>query len=130
MQQPPSPSAVQALIVEDDAALREILQLVLEEQGRPVAFAASGQEALEMARRLRPPLLMVDLGLPDMSGLEVARRLRQDFPEMTMIAFTGFDSADHRRQAEAVGFDHFYVKPMDLEAMERTFERIFRLARE
>ncbi len=127
-----SATNLKVVIVEDDRALREILGIVLEEYPHQIAFAENGQRALELAAQLAPELILIDLGLPDMHGFDLARALRARnlAPRPRLVAFTGFDGEDFRREAREAGFDDFYLKPMDLTAMERTFERIFALARD
>lgn len=114
------------MIVEDDAPLREILQVLLQDYPHEFLFAESGRQALELDAAHSPELVMIDLGLPDMHGFDLGQELRRRQPSAAkrLIAFTGFDSEEHRRQARDAGFDDFYLKPMDLEAMERTFEVI------
>lgn len=114
------------LIVEDDAPLREILQVLLEDYPYDFLFAENGRQALELDAAHAPDLVMIDLGLPDMHGFELGQELRRRHPaeSLRLVAFTGFDSAEHREQARQAGFNDFYLKPMDLEAMERTFDKI------
>lgn len=118
---------LKVMIVEDDLPLREILQILLEEYPHDVVFAENGARALELAGQERPSLVMVDLGLPDMHGFDLGRELRRRLqgPPPRLVAFTGFDSDEHRRKAREAGFDDFYLKPMDLDSMEQTFNRIF-----
>lgn len=114
------------MIVEDDAPLREILQVLLQDYPHDFLFAENGAQALELDALHAPEVIMIDLGLPDMHGFDLGQELRRRQPHHNrrLIAFTGFDSDEHRRRARSIGFDAFYLKPMDLEAMERTFEEI------
>lgn len=114
------------MIVEDDVSLREILQVLLQDYPHDFVFAESGGRALTLADSESPELVMIDLGLPDMHGFDLARELRQGAlgRDARLIAFTGFDSDEYRRKADEAGFDDFYLKPMDLDSMEQTFERI------
>jgi DNA-binding response OmpR family regulator len=114
------------MIVEDDAPLREILQVLLEDYPHDFLFAENGRQALELDHAHSPELIMIDLGLPDMHGFDLGQEIRRRDPSggRRLIAFTGFDSEEHRRKARSVGFDDFYLKPMDLESMERTFAEI------
>jgi CheY-like chemotaxis protein len=124
----PAPDQPQrVLIVEDDPALREITQILLQDCPQQLRFAASGREALETAVEFSPDMVLLDLGLPDMHGFEVAQELRR-LPiatSMRLVALTGFDSQQHRQQAEQIGIDEFIQKPMDLETMESMFARLF-----
>lgn len=114
------------MIVEDDAPLREILQVLLHDYPQEFLFAENGQHALQLDAVHSPELIMVDLGLPDMHGFDLGRELRrrQSGGKRRLIAFTGFDSDDYRKEAQSAGFDEFYLKPMDLDTMEKTFDRI------
>jgi CheY-like chemotaxis protein len=120
------PRRRKVMVVEDDAPLREILQVLLQEYPHDFIFAENGRHALELDTIHGPELIMVDLGLPDMSGLELGKELRRRRgSSQRLIAFTGYDSDDYREQARHAGFDDFYLKPMELDAMERTFAKIF-----
>ena len=68
-----------------------------------------------MAAEFRPEIVLLDVGLPELSGLEVARRLRAgaDLRPLTLIAITGYGRAEDRRLSTAAGFDHHLVKPVD-----------------
>jgi len=118
---------LKVLIVEDDRPLREILGVVLEDYPHDVVFAENGARALKLAEQHAPQLILIDLGLPDMHGFDLARALRaRNAPvRPRLVAFTGFDSDEHRQQAAEAGFDDFYLKPMDLVAMEQAFDQIF-----
>jgi CheY-like chemotaxis protein len=83
--------------------------------------AHDGRQALELARRLVPDLVLLDIGMPGMSGHEVARRLRAEpgLAGTTLIALTGYGSAEDRRESREAGFDGHLVKPVDFDALER-----------
>lgn len=117
------------MVVEDDHPLREILQVLLQEYPHDFVFAETGTRALSLAAEETPDLVMIDLGLPDIHGFDLARALRRSANggRIRLVAFTGHDSDDYRRAAREAGFDDFYLKPMDLDAMERTFDRILAL---
>ena len=67
----------QHLIADDDAGIRDVLRMACEQAGFTVSMAADGQEALEMAGRLQPDLIVLDIGMPEMDGLEVCREVRK-----------------------------------------------------
>lgn len=112
------------MIVEDDAPLRTIMQLLLEEQPHHFEFAETGTEALQQAAANDQDIIVIDVGLPDMSGFELARALRERGCHSYLIAFTGFDDDRTRAQATAAGFDRFFHKPLDLATMESIFDEI------
>jgi two-component system CheB/CheR fusion protein len=103
------------LIVEDDADARAMLRSSLEWAGHEVFEAADGAEGIEAAVRLEPDVALIDLGLPEVDGYEVARQIRRRSAahSMMLVAVTGYGrSEDQRRSAEA-GFDLHCVKPVD-----------------
>ncbi len=112
------------IIVEDDAPLRTIMQLLLEDGPHRVEFAETGAVALAKAAELTADVIVIDVGLPDMSGFDLARKLRERGSSACLIAFTGFDDESSRERAQQAGFDDYYHKPLDLEAMESIFDRV------
>lgn len=119
---------LRVLVAEDDEGLREIMHILLEPSGHDVGFAATGAAVVELAGQTPPDVVIVDLGLPDMDGFEVARELRRQQVGRNgparIVAFTGYEGERYRRQAEAAGFDLYLRKPMDLAEMEAAFGRI------
>jgi CheY-like chemotaxis protein len=108
------------LVVDDRDDVRSLLQLVLETLGHRVQVAADGASALEAVRRVRPDVVLVDLGLPDIDGFEVARRIRAEHgPGMRVVALTGSDDERTRHDAIAAGFDAHFTKPLQDEDLER-----------
>jgi CheY-like chemotaxis protein len=104
------------LIVEDNVDAAESLREWLELSGYSVSVAHSGPQGLEAARNWRPEVILCDLGLPGMSGYEVAAALRRE-PELAgarLIAVTGYGQEEHRRRARDAGFDLHLTKPLDL----------------
>jgi PAS domain S-box-containing protein len=111
---------VRVLIVEDNADAAEALGLLLEVAGVEPRIAHDGREALEVAKRERFPLILVDIGLPGMDGYEVAKRLRE-MPECQttrLAALTGYGRSEDRRRAMEAGFSVHLVKPVELELLE------------
>lgn len=102
------------LVVEDSPDGREGLTTLLELKSFKVTSAGSGKEALAKVDQARPEVALVDIGLPDMDGYEVARELRRRFnSQLTLIALTGYGQPDDRRRALEAGFDLHLVKPVD-----------------
>jgi len=107
---------VDVLIAEDDASTRAVLRYVLEHQGYTCAEAEDGREAVELARTSTPRCLLLDLGMPELDGFAVARRLQSD-PETRDIpihCLTGRQDPDACTQASQAGCGEFLVKPVDL----------------
>jgi len=117
----PAPAAAEAatplriLLVDDNADAVHTLQLFLRAAGHEVDVAYSAGDALELARMTLPQACLLDIGLPDFDGNELARRLRQ-LPQTaasTLVAMTGYGRQQDRDTALAAGFDHYLVKPVD-----------------
>ncbi len=91
------------------------MALLLELEGHEVATAYSASAALEAAERLQPDVAFIDIGLPQMDGYEVARRLRASdrCRGIRLVALTGYGQPDDRDEARRAGFDHHLVKPAD-----------------
>ncbi|HEX3696134.1 MAG TPA: response regulator [Polyangia bacterium] len=108
------------LIVEDSEDVREVLQELLQMEGHQVDTAMDGTAALEMAPRFDPNIVLIDIGLPGISGYDVARGLRAQFGEtVTLIALTGFDSPEDRQRIVEARFNAHLVKPIEPGALER-----------
>ena len=86
-----------------------------------VEIAHNGPEGIELARRLKPEVILCDIGLPGMDGYEVARRIRAD-PELNsvrLIALSGYGQDQDRQRALEAGFDAHFAKPIDFEKLQR-----------
>ena len=102
------------VIVEDESDVREALKIVLESAGHRVEVAGNGQSGLEKIRHRRPDIAILDIGLPGMSGYEIAHRLREDRLSVFLIALTGYGGEDDRQRAFSAGFDAHLAKPADM----------------
>jgi signal transduction histidine kinase/ActR/RegA family two-component response regulator len=113
------------LVVEDNRDGLETLVALLDMLGYEVAGAADGREALDVARRFRPQIVLLDLGLPVMDGFEVARALRADpsLKDVFIAALTGWGAEGDRRRTAQAGFDAHLTKPVELAALEATLSR-------
>jgi PAS domain S-box-containing protein len=111
--------ARRVLVVEDDADSAEGLLMLLESQGHVVRTARDGREAVEAAVAFHPEVALVDIGLPDIDGYEVARRLRDDpsCAKATLVALSGYGRDEDKRRALEAGFDHHLLKPADLDEL-------------
>jgi PAS domain S-box-containing protein len=108
------------LVVEDNADAGETLAAILELEGHQVRVARDGRSGLELARELRPDVVVCDIGLPDLDGYEVARALRRDpaFRSTRLIALSGYAQPEDRRRAREAGFDLHIAKPPDVEELK------------
>ena len=105
-----------ALVIDDEAQMRKLLEITLESHDYRVALAATAREGLAMATMHPPQFILLDLGLPDMDGTELAKTLRQR-PECSsslMVAITGYGQNSDRIKSIDAGFDHHLVKPVDM----------------
>jgi signal transduction histidine kinase/ActR/RegA family two-component response regulator len=116
----PVAPATRVLVVEDNADGRETLRMLLRILGHQVETAEDGHSGVEKAIAGHPEVALIDIGLPDIDGNEVARRLRQCLgDEPRLVAMTGYGQPEDRARAEAAGFDDFLVKPVDPETLAR-----------
>jgi CheY-like chemotaxis protein len=108
-------STVSILLVEDDPLLRHAFRLLLEDAGYRVQEAGTAAQALEQAAAQKPQLVLLDLGLPDLSGLEVARQLTSSpaTAGIPIVALTGRAGAGERDACLAAGCTHFFTKPIE-----------------
>lgn len=115
------PRGVKVLVVEDNRDSAETLRQLLYHSGYEVAVAFTGQEGLRAAKRMKPDVVLCDIGLPDSNGFVVASALRQQ-PETArarIIAVTAYGQDQDRRRAIEAGFDLHLVKPVDPEVLLR-----------
>jgi CheY-like chemotaxis protein len=108
------------VLVEDNADARDAMRALLEVSGHRVEIAADGPSGIELARRVRPDVTLVDIGLPGVDGYEVARRLRADGGAgLRLVALTGYGQPEDRARALDAGFDAHLVKPVEAEDLNR-----------
>ena len=107
------------LIVDDLQASAESMQLLLKMKGYETESAFSGPSALNLIASFQPDVVLLDIGLPDMDGFEVARRLRADnfLPQPFLIALTGYGQETDRIATAEAGFDAHMIKPADIDAL-------------
>jgi CheY-like chemotaxis protein len=103
------------LVVDDNFTWAESLSLLLRLEGHETQVVHDGPAAIHALSRSRYEVILMDIGLPGMSGYEVARRLRQDpaSNDLLLVAITGYAEDDARRKSRDAGFDHHLVKPVD-----------------
>lgn len=105
------------LVVDDNVASAQTTGWMLELIGHDYTLAHDGKEAIEMAERIQPDVIMLDIGLPGMSGYDVCRELRKNpaFKDTLIIAQTGWGQKRDREMAQEAGFNHHLVKPLNLQ---------------
>ena len=116
---PPPPCKRKVLVVDDNVISAESLEMLLTMEGHEVQVVHDGPAALSAITQHRHEIVLMDIGLPGMSGYEVARQLRQrpDLNNLLIVAVTGYAEDEARRQSREAGFDHHLVKPVDPEAL-------------
>jgi signal transduction histidine kinase/CheY-like chemotaxis protein len=109
------------LVVEDNADSAETLAAMLDIMGHEAHVAHDGRQGLAEVARLNPSVVLLDIGLPGMTGLEVAAELRSNNTNsaLTLIALTGYGSDTDRARSKEAGFDYHLVKPVDFGALEK-----------
>lgn len=118
-QEQAQPGGRRILVVDDNADAAGTLALLLQLKGHQTFTAGTGKAALEVGARERPDLVFLDIGLPDMSGLDVAGALRRLLGEQAVVvALTGWDSEDDRQRSLAAGCDAHLAKPVDVQALD------------
>ncbi len=112
-------SELRLLIVEDNQDACDMLKMLLDAEGYVVRTAGDGIAALAAIEAEPPDIALVDLGLPELDGYEVAKRVRRKLSsdEMRLIALTGYGQPSDRKKTRAAGFDDHLTKPVDLEAL-------------
>ncbi|TWI66356.1 signal transduction histidine kinase [Pseudoduganella lurida] len=121
----PTSSALRIGIVDDNEDAAITLALLLETFGHQVAIAHTPRVALETWPAFAPDVCLLDIGLPEMNGFDLARALRRDgVTHAVLIAVTGYAQEKDRQEALAAGFDELLAKPIDLEALNGTLQRV------
>lgn len=117
--QEPAAAPRSVLIADDNRDGLESLAALLSMHGHQVHVAADGSEALAQAERERPDVVLLDIGMPGLTGYEVAARIRASEwgRKMLLIALTGWGQAQDQARARAAGFDHHITKPLELERL-------------
>jgi PAS domain S-box-containing protein len=121
---------LRVLLADDNVDAADTMSAVLEMSGHAVRTVYSGQEALDLAAAFAPDVMLLDIGMPGMSGYELAQRLRADgrYANTILVALTGWGSESDRVQAMQAGFDHHLTKPVDHHALEPLLRRAARAA--
>jgi CheY-like chemotaxis protein len=115
------PTAGTVLLVEDSDAIRDAFTILLEDAGYTVLGAGTGAEALRLAAERAPDLVLLDMGLPDMTGLEVVRQIKGNAATagIVVVAVTGRDEEADRRACLAAGCAAYIVKPVNTQKLVR-----------
>ena len=112
------------LVADDSQDGADSLAFLLKAAGHEVFTAYGGRSAIELAEQHRPEAVLLDIGMPEVSGYDVARAIRRESwgRSMRLIALTGWGQAEHRRRSIEVGFDDHLVKPVELDVLEHVLQ--------
>lgn len=122
------PHTLSFLVIEDDHLLAEAIKASLQQPGRQFCMARSGSEALQQISAQRFDLLILDLGLPGLGGLEVLKRLRQKDKTTPVLILTARDGVEDRVRGLDLGADDYMVKPFDTRELEARARALIRRA--
>ena len=123
----PAAQALRVLIADDNRDAAESLAILLEIDGHEVRTAFTGREAIALAQELKPHIAFLDIGLPDISGYEVAQALRATAAAshpIKLVAVTGWGQAEDKQNAANAGFDLHFVKPASPDRLKSVFENL------
>ena len=116
--------ARRVLVVDDNQDAADRLAMLLGVRGEEVRIAYDGAQALEVERDFKPDVVLLDIGLPAVSGYDVAERIRgKRGDKVLIVAITGWGQEKDLRRAEDAGIDHHFTKPVDFEALVALIER-------
>ncbi|MCO6430597.1 MAG: response regulator [Deltaproteobacteria bacterium] len=109
------------LVIDDRVDSLALTQIILQHLGHEVEVASSGEEGVSRALTFIPDLVLCDLAMPGMDGIEVAKRLRSEpaTRNAILIAVTGHDEEEDKARTKEAGFDHHLTKPVQFEVLER-----------
>jgi len=98
------------LVIEDEAQMNEVIYSFLEKRGFEVKRAFSGREALDIYSKENPEIVFLDLGLPDMEGKDILRKIKEESPQTKVIVISGYD--ERKEESLNLGADYFLSKPV------------------
>jgi DNA-binding response OmpR family regulator len=126
----PNPSPVagrvprRILVVDDNADAADTLGMLFEVRGDEVRIAYDGLEALATEDAFKPAVVLLDIGMPKLSGYDVAKRIREARgASVLIVAITGWGQEDDRQRARDAGIDHHFTKPVDFESLADIIDR-------
>jgi CheY-like chemotaxis protein len=114
------------LVVDDNRDAADSLAALLDIEGHEVKAMYTAEAALEEFELLKPDLVLLDIGLPRISGYEVARRIKLSHPQLSVVALSGYGRPEDKQQALAAGFDAHLVKPVDFDTLKELMIRTWR----
>lgn len=124
----PDGTPIRVLVVDDEAALTDLLSMALKYEGWDIRTAPDGQTALTIARDFRPDAVVLDIMLPDIDGLKVLQRMRADGSDVPVLFLTAKDALDDRIAGLTAGGDDYVTKPFSLEEVVARLRGLIRRA--
>ncbi len=124
----PDGDPVRILVVDDEATLTDLLQMALRYEGCDVRIAATGHSAVRSAKDFQPDVIVLDIMLPDLDGIEVLRRVRGHSPAVPVLFLTARDSVEDRIAGLTAGGDDYVTKPFSLEEVVARLRALLRRA--
>ncbi|MCW1912005.1 response regulator [Luteolibacter sp. GHJ8] len=120
-----APPPLKVLVVDDGRNAADILAMFFEMEGHQVRVAYDGLAAIEQAASFAPQLILMDIGMPELDGLEAARRIRSEEAgqQIVMVALSGYDQNSHRLESARAGFDDHLAKPVEPNVLRALVER-------
>jgi CheY-like chemotaxis protein len=127
-EKPPAPSGRRVLIADDEPITRMLVKLLLEKELYEVLEASTGRQAVEIAQRERPDLLLIDLNMPEMDGYQAIAQVRRELTLATMpiVVLTSEDGPGVERRVLDLGADDYIIKPFDVEVLLSRVNAVFR----
>ncbi|WP_327063239.1 response regulator transcription factor [Leifsonia sp. Leaf336] len=122
-------SSIRVLVVDDEATLTDLLAMALHYEDWEVKTASNGQQALQLSREFKPDVVVLDIMLPDIDGLQVLSRMRADGNEAPVLFLTAKDSLDDRIAGLTAGGDDYVTKPFSLEELVARLRGLLRRSR-
>lgn len=117
-------AARRVLVVDDNEDAADSLAMLLLAQGDVVRTAYDGEQAVELDGAFLPDVVLLDIGLPKISGFDVARQIRAvRGPGVLIVAITGWGQDEDRQRSREAGFDHHFTKPVDLDRLMQLIDR-------
>lgn len=102
------------LVVDDQLGVRRLLFETFREEGHQVEMASNGAEALQVLKKFNPDLILMDMKMPEMNGIDTLRQIRLDDKEVKVIMMTAYGDAHNMEQVQELGVIHYISKPFDL----------------
>src|SRR4051794_23629904 len=122
-QKDPAVPQYKILVVDDEDNIRMLIQAMLKREGRHVALAAKGKDAIAIFKKERPHLTILDIDMPDIDGITVLREIRTIDPQAKVMIFTGGDSPSVEREARRLGVTDFLQKGLALPPLAELLSR-------